>query len=390
MSTLVYMKLSAMMFMEYAVWGAWMPVLAARLMGPMQLTGKQTGWIYATLPLASIFSLPFSGFLADKYVDPKWILTFSHAIGTVLLILAARTSTFKPMFLIMLGYSMLYGATLPLVNLVMFRHLDEAKVSVGYIFIWAPVAWSLVGYILSGWRNLRKAEGDGSDCLKFAALLSVIMTVASCIQPVTPPESKEGIPMLQAFSLLSDVKFAIFIIVSMMVAGMMQFYFLGTARYLADIGASGKNVSAIMGIAQAAQALATLFLLAVLYQSPSFGPKWTLIIGAGSWALLYAIYCLKLPKQVVVIAQVFHGLAFVFFMIAGQMYANDYAPKGIGASAQSLIFWATNGVGLFLGTQIAGFSMDRFTSEGKVNWVKVFMVPLLITVFGVVALIVAF
>ena len=44
----------AMFFMEYAVWGAWMPVLAARLLGPLKMSGRQTGWIYAAFPLASM------------------------------------------------------------------------------------------------------------------------------------------------------------------------------------------------------------------------------------------------------------------------------------------------------------------------------------------------
>ena len=84
------------MFMEYAVWGAWMPVLAARLMGPMQLTGKQTGWIYATLPLACMISPLIAGPLADKYIDTGWILAFCHGLGTILLFLAARTNKFSP------------------------------------------------------------------------------------------------------------------------------------------------------------------------------------------------------------------------------------------------------------------------------------------------------
>ena len=48
----LYFALSFAMFMEYAIWGAWFPVLAARLFGPLKMTGKQTGRIYATLPLA--------------------------------------------------------------------------------------------------------------------------------------------------------------------------------------------------------------------------------------------------------------------------------------------------------------------------------------------------
>ena len=40
---------------KYAIWGAWYPVLAARLLGPLKFNGKQTGWIYATVPLGCIF-----------------------------------------------------------------------------------------------------------------------------------------------------------------------------------------------------------------------------------------------------------------------------------------------------------------------------------------------
>ena len=52
----VYIPLSLVMFLEYAIWGAWAPVLAARLLGPLKMSGKQTGWIYATLPLGCMVS----------------------------------------------------------------------------------------------------------------------------------------------------------------------------------------------------------------------------------------------------------------------------------------------------------------------------------------------
>ena len=391
MSTTLYLQLSALMFMEYAVWAAWMPVLAARLLGPLQMTGKQTGWIYATLPLASMISPLFAGQLADKYVDTGYILAFCHGIGIVLLFLAARTKKFAPLFGVMLAYSMLYGATIPLTNSLMFSHLTDAGSQAAGIFIWAPVAWTLIGVMLTGWRNLRKAEGDGSDCLKFAALLSIIMTVVCLLQPATPPKGGGAeSPILKAIGLMSDPHFAVFIVVSLVVAGMMQFYFLGTARFLTDLGVSGKNIPAIMGIAQAAQALATLFLLGLLFDEKVLGPKWTITIGAASWMVLYLIYVLKMPKIVVIVSQVFHGLAYVFFMIAGQMYVGKVAPKEIAGSAQALIILVTVGIGLFLGTQLAGFVMDRFSAGGKFNWSKVFLVPMLLTLAGVIALAVAF
>ena len=61
--TETYIALSVAMFLEFAVWGAWAPVLAARLLGPLKMTGKQTGWIYATLPIACIISPLVAGWL---------------------------------------------------------------------------------------------------------------------------------------------------------------------------------------------------------------------------------------------------------------------------------------------------------------------------------------
>jgi nucleoside transporter len=388
MSTTLYLQLSALMFLEYAVWGAWLPVLAARLLGPLKMSGKQTGWIYATLPLASMISPLIAGQLADKYMDTRWILAVCHALGVLLLFVASRTSKFKPLFLVMLGYSMLYAATIPLVNSLMFSHLTDAGKQSPGIFIWAPVAWALVGYVLTGWRNFRKVEGDGSDCLKFAAILSVLMAVVCVIQPATPPKGGEGVPMFKAFSMLSDPKFAVFIIASVVVAGVMQFYFLGTAQFLQDIGASSKNVPAIMGIAQAAQSLATLFLLGLFLTK--LGSKWTITLGAACWALMYVFYTVKSPKTVVAAAQVFHGLAYVFFIIGGQIYVNTVAPAEIIGSAQGLIILATSGIGMFLGSQVAGVVMDRSCVAGKFNWAKVFLVPLLCTAAGALALMLAF
>ena len=388
MNTILYVKVSALMFMEYAVWAAWMPVLAARLLGPLQMTGKQTGWIYATLPLASIFSLLFAGMLADKYVDARWILAFCHAAGIVLLFAAAKITKFKPLFLTMLVYSMLYGATLPLVNLVMFRHLKDINTSAGNIFIWAPVAWALIGYILSGYRNLRKAEGDGSDCLKFAALLSIVMTAVCLVQPATPPMSQEGMPMLEAFSMLTNTHFAVFFFSSLVVAGMMQFYFLGTAQFMEDNGIAPKNVPAAMAIAQAVQAAATLFLLGRIVEHAGY--KWTLTVGAASWLVMYIIYVMPKPAVVIAVSQAFHGLAYVFFIIAGQMFAGAVAPEGAGGSMQGLVFTAQSGIALFLGTQFAGIVMDKCRVEGRFQWSKLWMVPGVIMLACVLALLLLF
>jgi len=380
----LYLSLSAMMFMEYAVWGAWAPVLAARLLGPLKMSGKQTGWIYATLPLASMVSPLVGGELADKYVDMGWILVVAHLIGAVLLFAAARQSRFAPLFVVMLLYSLCFAATIPLVNALMFRHVSDPE-SQTKIFLWAPVAWALVGYVLTAWRQMMATEGDGSDCLIFAGLLSVVMALVCLLQPATPPQPQAETPMFDAIGLLRDPSFLIFCIASLVAAGMMQFYFLGTAPFMQEIGVSSKNVPASMALAQVAQALATFALLG--WCLAHLGPKWTLVAGASSWLALYVAYVATNTRVLIVAVQALHGLAYVLFIIAGQIFVNAVAGPKIAGSAQSLIVLVTMGIGLFLGTQAAGAVMDGFCQGGRFQWRKIFTVPMICMLLVVLALV---
>ena len=392
MDSALYWRLSALMALEFAVWGAWYPVLAARLLGPLKFSGKQTGWIYAALPLACIFMPLVAGQMADKYVNTEYILAAAHLVGMVLLFIAGWRKDFKSLFTVILLYSLCYAATLPLVNSLMFYHLAKNNVDTAksaYIFMWAPIAWAVAGYFLSGWRWIFKTGEQGRDCLVLAAVLSVVMAVVcGGFLPNTPPANTGGNPMQDALGMLKIPSFLVFFLISMAAAGMMQFYFLGTAQFMQDNRIAAKNVPASMAIAQAVQAAATLFLLGRLVGGPGY--KWTLVLGATSWLVLYVLYVIPRPPAVIVVSQAFHGLAYVFFIIAGQMYAGAVAPEGTGGSMQALIFTAQSGLGLFLGTQLAGVVMDKFKVADQFQWRQVWMVPGGIMLVCVIALLLFF
>ncbi|MBN1395514.1 MAG: MFS transporter [Pirellulales bacterium] len=391
----VYFRLSALMGLEFAIWGAWMPVLAVRLLGPLKLNGRQTGWVYATLPLACIFAPLASGYLADSCFNSEHIILASHAVGAVLLFIAAAQKRFWGMFVTMLLYSIFYTATLPLVNNMVFAQKFTTGVQ-AWVFFWAPVAWALIGYLLTGIRKLRKSTGDGPDSLVVAAILSLVMVVVCILQIPLPPASEDS-PIMEALAMLKNNSYLVFIVVQLVVSGMMQFYFLGTGRFLQERGVKGRNVSAVMALAQAVQTVATIFLLSqILDLSETLklgkyeGYQWLFIIGALSWTILFATYVVSKRALWVMLIQAFHGLAYAFFMIGGQWFVNAMAPKSIAASAQSIIFIATNGIGLFLGTQLAGYIMQRNSEGEKFNWTKIWSVPLAITLAGAIAFAVLF
>jgi predicted MFS family arabinose efflux permease len=241
--------------------------------------------------------------------------------------------------------------------------------------------------VLTGMRQAFKLSGDGPDSLYLAAALSVLMAVMSFFQLPTEPKTTVN-PMLEALGMLTNYSYLLFIVVQLVVSGMMQFYFLGTGQFMQDRGISGRNISGAMGIAQAVQAAATILLLDLLLKHAGY--QWTFVIGSLCWSALYLTYVATKQPAWIVAGQAFHGLAYVFFMIGGQIFVGAMAPPEINASAQSLIFIATTGIGLFLGTQLAGAVMDRNAAEGKFQWSKIWAVPLAITLAGAIVFAVAF
>jgi MFS family permease len=212
------------------------------------------------------------------------------------------------------------------------------------------------------------------------------MGVGCFFLPATPPAGAGTAPILQAMSMFTGFNFLVFIAVSMVFFGLMQFYFLGTAPFMQDMGIQTKNVPASMGIAQAVQAIATVLLMSRLLAA--IGTKWTLVVGAICWFILYIAYIKQKPRWIIVACQPFHGLAYVLFVIVGQIFANSLASDEIRGSVQSLLFAATTGVGLFLGTQFAGMIMDKFRKDDKFQWRSIFIVPCAIAFIAILVLVI--
>jgi hypothetical protein len=236
----------------------------------------------------------------------------------------------------------------------------------------------------------RKEQGSGNDCLYLAGGLSALMVLASLFLTTVAPAAPggEGFPIAGVLEAMAEFHFLVFLLVSLVVFGLMQFYFLGTAQFMQDMGIQSKHVPGSMALAQIVQALATLFLFQVMLDNAGF--RGTLAFGAVCWVLLYSVYAVGKPPWLIVAVQPLHGLAYVFFVIIGQVFTNSVAPDAIRSSMQALIFAVTTGVGLFLGTQFAGIVMDANADEGKFHWGKVWAVPAAFTLAGVLTLLAVF
>jgi len=386
----LYLKLSIMMFLEFAIWGAWAPVLASHLVGPLKLSGKQTGWIYAALWLGCIVSPFIGGQIADRWVPTEWFLAAVHLAGGLVILIASRQKKFWNLFGLMGLYALLYAPTLALVNALMFSHLTDSDTQAGGIRVWGTIGWIVAGLMLALWRRLERPKVQGSDALTLAGILSLVMGIYCFFLPHTPPPEEPANPLafVQAFNMLRESNFLIFLVISFIVTTELQFYYVPTAPFLEDIGVKHKNVSAVMTLAQCAEIIAMFWLLKL--SMSHLGLRWTLVIGIIAWPMRYIIFAVMRPLWLVISSLTFHGLGYTFFFFAGQMYVDKIAPPDIRGSAQALILVVTLGFGNFIGTQITGVVMDLFKREGKFRWRPIFLFPCILTIGCAVAFVLLF
>jgi NHS family xanthosine MFS transporter len=98
----VKFRLGVMMFLQYAIWGSWAPVLSAYLQNNLGFTGGQLGVIFSLLPLATIISPFLGGQFADRWLPTQKVIAGLQLIGGVILILIANITAFGPMMWLML------------------------------------------------------------------------------------------------------------------------------------------------------------------------------------------------------------------------------------------------------------------------------------------------
>ncbi len=383
----LYGQLSVMMLLQFAVLGAWVPALGAHALGALRLSRKQAAWACAAFPLACIVSPLIGGQMADRCVATQWLLAASGILGGIVLLAAARQRSFAGLFGLMGLYGLLYAPTIPLAFSLMMRHVPEEQV--GRIRAWGAVGWAAAALGLAAWRRARKHAGAASDALSLAGILCLALGAFCLLLPHTPPARSEApFALLRALQLLARPDFLVFLAISFAIATQLQFHHAPTEAFLEDIGFTGRNVPAVMAVAQVAEA--AVLAVALGWSVRTLGYQWTLAIGLIAWPARYVVFALTRPVWLVVASLAFHGLGCALFVTAGQMYGARVASPDARACVQALITVATLGLGSFLGTWFAGATMEFFREDGWFRWRPIFLVPCILTVACVIGFLALF
>jgi nucleoside transporter len=384
-------RLGAMMFLQYALWGAWLPVTARYLSasvaeGGLGFTGSQIGMTLGLAGSIGAVMAPFiAGQIADRYFSTERILAFLVTAGGVVKWITSYQTEYSAWLVLSIIYSVLYMPTLALSNSITFSHIDDQENDFPKIRIWGTIGWIVASWVFPmiwlqtnlnfQWMppfivgaEVSNVTSRLADALKFSGLISITYGAFCFLLPHTPPkkDAMEKLAFKKAFKLFRFSSFTTLVIASLAVSVIHQIYFLQTGPFLSHLGILDSQIGPAMTIGQFAEILTMAYLGFFLKR---LGFKKVITIGVAAYFMRYAIFGTEsFPVWVIVASQAFHGFCYAFFFAAAFIYVDKLADEDVRHSAQTVFGIIILGGGPVIGGWLSGYLQNIYTVENIFNY----------------------
>ncbi len=369
------LRLTALNFLEFAVWGAYLTSLGNYLAGVG--LGSKIGWFYTVQGIVSLFMPAVIGIIADRYIQAQRMVSICHLLAGVFMLSAGLYGysagadlSFGPIFTLYTLSVAFYMPTIGIVNSVCYSVLAQNKLDAVRHF--PPIrVFGTVGFICAMlFVNFMDFDGIKFQSsyiqLLTSGLLSLILslyalTIPSC--PVNRNGSRSLVDILglRAFSLFRQRDLAIFFIFSMLLGVSLQITngyanpFISSFENVPEFASTwgARNANALISLSQMSE---TLCILLIPFALRRFGIKGVMLMSMVAWVLRFGLFGLGDPGSGVwlfILSMIVYGIAFDFFNVSGSLYVDSATDSSIRSSAQGLFMIMTNGVGATIGTLAA-------------------------------------
>jgi nucleoside transporter len=383
MKPMLRFQLSLMMFMQFFVWGAWYGQMSKYMTDQLGATGDQVGSAYAAFSIAMIVAPFFVGMLADRYFQAQKVLGVLNILGAAILYVLTTITNADTFYWVMLLYCMTFAPTIALTASISMRNMSNPEKEFPAIRVFGTIAWiavvNLVGFM---------GVGDQVTIFQISMISAAVLGVLSFMLPATPPTATGPSSFAQiigkdAFVLFKDRSFLIFFFSSVLICIPLSFYYTWANPSLTDgfkaaFPSADPSTFRIENIMSLGQVSEVLFMLLLPLAYSKLGVKNILIIGLLAWIIRFGFFGYGHPdtsRWMLYTAILLHGVCYDFFFVSGMIYTDAKAGAKIKSQAQGLISLATYGLGMYIGSIVAGKVKDMYTTDNVTNWLNVWLVP---------------
>ena len=362
-----------MMFLQFFVWGAWYGQMSKYLFTSLGASGTQVGNAYSAFSVAMIVAPFFIGMVADRYFAAQKVLGVLNILGAIILFFLIQEKSADHFYWWILAYCLTFAPTIALTSSISMTHMSDPVKEFPIIRVMGTISWFVVTNFV-GFLGV----GDQSTIFYISMIASVVLGIYAFFLPNTPPKATDKptfakIIGADAFVMFKDRSFLIFFISSILICIPLSFYYAMANPSLTDSGMT--NVENKMSLGLLSE---VLFMLAIPFAMRKFGVKWILIIGLIGWIVRFFLFSNGNGTSglwMLYLAILIHGLCFDFFFVSGQIYTDAKAGEKIKNQAQGLISLATYGIGMYIGSVLAGIVTEYYTINGIKDWGAIWMVP---------------
>lgn len=361
MNAKIRLQLSAMMFVQFFVWGAWY-VTAPNYLGTIGFKADDIGWTFAVGPIAGMISPFFVGMVADRFFPAQRVLGVMHLLGAAIMFFATTMMTGgqSPSTInwVIFGYQLTYFPTLALSNTLAMKNISDPEKDFPGIRVLGTIGWIVAGLALT----VLKWETT-VHMFYLTAGAALLLGLYCFTLPHTPPVKSESVSVrqilgLDALALLKDRSYLIFMLSSFLICIPLAFYYQITSRV---VEMTGLPIGQTMSYGQMSE---IFFMLVMPLFFRKLGVKWMLAVGMLAWVVRYGLFAFGAPDEIrwmIIVGIALHGICYDFFFVTGQIYTDQVAPKQIRAQAQGLLVFFTLGLGMAIGAKVAGVIETQHT-----------------------------
>lgn len=396
-------KLSVMMFLQFFIWGAWLPP-SFGFFGPgaLNFTWWQQDLLNFAFPISAVLAMFFANQFVDRNFAAERYLAASHLIGGIAILgfgvaawlsftASSQVLNYWIFFACMAIHCLFYVPTISVTNTLAFANLKDPQEEFGPVRLWGTIGWIAASwpfiFILTDWANVPSMQEAGgfvawlgkalgtpltggalnqgkSWAFIVSGIASLILAAFSLTLPHTPPKKnvsgENSLAWLEAMKLLKYPFIAVLFLVTFIDATVHDGFFFYAFTYLEKVGVPSNWIQPAMSVGQIAEIATMAFLGYVL---KSLGWRYTMILGVLGHAIRFAVFALFPDPYMAVIVNVLHGICYAFFFATLYIFVDEFFPKDARTSAQGLFNFLILGLGPIASRYVWRSLQDQFTVE---------------------------